>query len=94
MRLRLAALAALALALAAGSLAIAWATVQLQFQGQTLGASGALNAAQLAEEQQIFVASFALQSMVAPLGTAALLAAAAVLVVLARSRQLRARRVR
>jgi hypothetical protein len=91
MRSRLIGLGVLAVLLAAAAVGDAYATAQLQYAGQVLGSSGALNAAQLASEQSLFVLSFALQTVVAPLATASLLSAAAILAVLARRTQLRRR---
>jgi hypothetical protein len=93
MRSRLIALAGLALALAVGSVALAFAGAQLQFAGQRigLGLSGALTAADFAQQRFLFVLASALQSMIAPLATASLLSVAAILAVLARRTQLRRR---
>jgi len=92
MRARLIALAGLALVLALGSVALAYAGAQLQFAGQRIGLgldAAAPTPADFVQQRFLFVLSFALQSMIAPLATAALLAVAAILAVLARRSQLR-----
>jgi len=91
MRARLVALGALAVVCAVAAVGTAYLTARLQYQGQVIGSSGELSAAELANEQSIFVLSFAIQTMIAPLATASLLAVAAILAVLARRTQLRRR---
>ena len=92
MRARLAALVGLAVLLAVCAVVVAWVSIQLQFAGQRIGLgldAGAPTPADFVEQRHLFVLSLALQSMIAPLATAALLAVAAILAVLARRRQLR-----
>ena len=97
MRARLIALGALALILGIGAVGTAYAAAQLQFAGQRigLGVSGvAPTAADFEQQRFLFVFSFALQPMVAPLATASLLAGVAILAVLARRAQLRRAQLR
>ena len=94
MRARLIGLGALALLLGSGAVVLAYAAAQLQFAGQRIGldlAGGGQTPADFEQQRFLFVFSFALQSMIAPLATAALLAVAAILAVLARRSQLRRR---
>ena len=69
----------------------AYAGAELQFAGQRIGLGGGQTPADFEEQRFLFVFSFALQSMIAPLATAALLAAIAILAVLARRSQFRRR---
>jgi hypothetical protein len=93
-RPRLIALGGLALILGIGAAGMAYAGAQLQFAGQRIGlglSGGAQTPADFEQQRFLFVFSFALQPMVAPLATAALLAVVAILAVLARREQLRRR---
>jgi hypothetical protein len=88
MRSRLVALGIVAVLLAVGSVGMAYAAVRLQYAGQQIGLAGGLTPSDFREQQFDFVLAFALQSMVAPLAAAGLLAGAAILAVLARRTQL------
>jgi hypothetical protein len=91
-RARLIALGVLALLLGVGAVAMAYGGAQLQFAGQRIGLGldeGAPTPADFVRQRFLFVLAIALQSMIAPLATASLLAIAAILAVLARRWQLR-----
>ena len=89
MRARLIALGLLAVLLAVATIALAHLAAQAQVAGQLIGSSGQLTDVQSAREQQLFVLSYALQTMIPAIATAALFSVIAIVAVLARSTQLR-----
>ena len=92
MRGRLIALGGLAVLLAVGSVALAYAAAELQFAGQRIGLgldAGAPTPADFVQQRFLFVLAGALESIIAPIATASLLALVAIPAVLARRWQLR-----
>ncbi len=93
MRSRLVVLLVLAVVLAVGAVALSYGAAQSQHAGQVIGTSahtsGQLTDAELAGENYLYVLAGALQSMITPVASGALLTVVAILAMLARRAQLR-----
>ncbi len=93
MRSRMVVLVVLAVVLAVGAVALSYGTAQSQHAGQVIGTSaqtsGQLTDAELARENYLYVLADALQSMITPVASGALLTVVAILAMLARRAQLR-----